>query len=74
MRNVMKTVDFAAQGIKFTYQHVPLPYHFYAFKIHQGRFDLNQLFTMYKKRPRLTLLRNLSTISSIIRINLARKF
>ena len=35
--NVMKTIDFEAQGIKLTIQHVPLPYHYFSFKMHQGK-------------------------------------
>jgi len=40
----MKTIDFEQKGIKFTFQHVPLPYHFYAYKIHQGTNDHNTAF------------------------------
>lgn len=69
MRNVMKTVDFAAKGIKFTYQHIPLSYHFYAFKVHQGNQLPIQPSSMYRKQPQLTLPKNLLTISSIIKNN-----
>lgn len=41
LKNVMKTIDFAAKKIKFTYQIMPLPFHFYAFKLHQGIFFFN---------------------------------
>ena len=34
----MRNIDFAGKGIKFTVQHIPLPYHFYAYKNHQGSF------------------------------------
>jgi hypothetical protein len=37
MIEVMKTVDFAKQGIKLTYQFNPLTWHFYSFKVHQGK-------------------------------------
>lgn len=33
----MKTIDFSKQGIKLTYQFNPLTWHFYSFKIHQGK-------------------------------------
>lgn len=35
----MRNIDFAAKKIKFTFQMIPLPYHFYAFKIHQGKIS-----------------------------------
>jgi hypothetical protein len=35
LRTVMQTIDFSAKGIKFTYQMIPLQFHYYAFKIHQ---------------------------------------
>ena len=37
LKNVMRNIDFAAKKIKFSFQMVPLPYHFYAFKLHQGK-------------------------------------
>jgi hypothetical protein len=49
MRNVMKTVDFVSKGIKFTFQHVPLPYHFYAFKITQGNSIIYTAFMYVQK-------------------------
>lgn len=47
LKNVMKTVDFNEKGIKFTFQHVPLPYHFYAYKIHQGKYVKISSFYLY---------------------------
>lgn len=44
LKSVMKTVDFGAKGIKFTYQMIPLQFHYYAFKIHQGIFNHNLAF------------------------------
>ena len=41
LKNVMKTIDFAAKKIKFTFQIMPLPFHFYAFKLHQGKKFVN---------------------------------
>lgn len=38
LKSVMKSVDFGAKGIKFTYQMIPLQFHYYAFKIHQCIF------------------------------------
>jgi hypothetical protein len=35
---VRKSVDFAQQGIRLTYQFSPLSWHFYAFKINQGNY------------------------------------
>ena len=40
MIQVMKTIDFAQQGIKLTYQFNPLSWHFYSFKIQQGKYFL----------------------------------
>lgn len=36
MIEVQKSVDFAQQGIKLTYQFIPLSFHFYSFKAQQG--------------------------------------
>lgn len=35
LKEVMKTIDFGQKGIKFTFQMIPLQFHYYAFKIHQ---------------------------------------
>lgn len=36
--SVRKTMGLYENHIKFTYQYNPLPYHFFAIKIHQGFF------------------------------------
>ena len=41
LKNVMKTIDFAAKKIKFTFQIMPLPFHFYSFILHQGKHFVN---------------------------------
>lgn len=33
----MKTIDFSKNGIKLTYNFNPLTWHFYSFKLHQGK-------------------------------------
>ena len=73
LKNVMKVVDFKAKGIKFTIQHVPLPYHFYSFKIHQGNYNPNQRSFTSKEEPQKQLLNHLSTTSLIIKINSLKK-
>lgn len=47
-RDVWKSVIPSKQGIKFTYVFYPLPYHFYAFKVHQGNCS-NELGYNYIK-------------------------
>ena len=69
MMSVMKTIDFRAKGIKFTFQHVPLPYHFYAFKLHQGTTSHIQPSFTSKITYRLKIPSISSIISSLIRIN-----
>jgi hypothetical protein len=36
----MKNIDFAQKGVKFTFQMIPLQFHYYAFKIHQSTLDI----------------------------------
>lgn len=43
LKDVFKTIDLAQQSIKFTYQFIPLQFHFYAFKITQGFFSVLKL-------------------------------
>ena len=74
LKSVMRNIDFAAKKIKFTFQMVPLPYHFYAFKIHQGKTNKIQPFTLFNKTLVLMLPSNLLTISLIAKISLQNKF
>jgi len=41
----MKSIDFSAKGIKFTYQIIPLQFHYYAYKIHQSKIVIILGFT-----------------------------
>jgi hypothetical protein len=52
MTEVMKSIDFAQQGIKLTYQFTPLSWHFYAFKIHQGNTFILFSFLLYFTKRR----------------------
>lgn len=55
----MKTIDFAQQGIRLTYQFNPLTWHFYSFKIQQGMYILTfQHFFLFLKmqgQPKLKI-------------------
>jgi hypothetical protein len=42
LTDVRKAIDFNQQSIRLTYQFIPLSFHFYAFKIHQGMLVIKQ--------------------------------
>ena len=40
LMNVVKTIDLQANRIKLTFNFNPLSWHYYSFKLHQGRYVL----------------------------------
>lgn len=52
LRTVMQQIDFSAKGIKFTYQMMPLQFHYYAFKIHQCTKHPIQALLLSKITPK----------------------
>lgn len=70
---VMKTVDFYQQGIRLTYQFNPLTWHFYSFKIHQGKSFLIQLFSSFWKVLDLNKLKSSFLLCLPIKTILLRK-